>query len=83
MKESKKQQAHNRRCGKGKTKSALFFRNLDHHTKTQFKSVCVRREEMMQDVIEAFMRLYIKKPEVVNDELKAIKRDRKPAEVIL
>lgn len=44
------------------TKNALYFRNLDPHVKHQFKSVCVRRGECMQDVVEALMRVYITNP---------------------
>jgi len=61
---------------KNNTKSALFFRSLNPEVKRMFKVVAVRRGESMQDVIEAFMRLYIKKPEIVNEELKTIKNIR-------
>lgn len=59
-----------------RNKNALFFRNLSHPVKTMFKSVCTRREQTMQAVVEALMRLYVKAPECVEKELKEVKRSR-------
>lgn len=59
------------------TTKSLFFRNLNPHVKQQFKTTCVRRGELMQDVIEAFMRIYSKEPSVVPlDVLKKVRAER-------
>lgn len=59
------------------TKSAVFFRNLDHHVKQSFKTVCTRRGDSMQKIVEALMRLYIRVPDCIEKELKITKSDVK------
>jgi hypothetical protein len=66
----------NTRYERMKTKSCLFFRSLSPQVKNMFKKVSVGRGDTMQDVIEALMRLYIKKPEIVEAELKTVKKSR-------
>lgn len=50
---------------KRQTTGVLYFRKISPAVKSQFKSVCVRRGESMQEVIEALMIKYIEKPEEI------------------
>lgn len=58
-------------------KGVLFFRNIPPAVKSLFKSAAYRRGDSMTDVIHALMLLYTKNPEVIEKELRRIKRDRR------
>ena len=50
---------------KRKAEGILYLRNLPKDLKNLFRSTCVRRGNFMEDVAEALIRAYIRKPDMV------------------
>lgn len=62
---------------KRKLHGVLYVRNLRTGVKSRFKAKCASRDDLMTDVLESLMLLYIDKPETVNDILRDVKAERR------